>query len=86
MLLMDTPARQIGIEFNNQPYVSVDLGNFPNVNLLATPGYPYVCIEPMIGRHDIAESPIAIEDKPNLIALPTGQSKTYRFSVIIHER
>ncbi len=86
MLLLDTPSRQIGVGLKGRPpFITLDLGDFPNVNLWSPPGMPYACIEPMIAHHDPVDSPVAIEEKSHLIALPAGESRTYQFSIIVHE-
>ena len=62
MFQKDMPARKIGVGLAGMlPYVTVDLGDFPNVNIFTPPGKPFVCIEPMVAHHDIQESPLAIE-------------------------
>ena len=79
--------RRIGLGLENEPpFVEVDLGNFPNVNLWSPPGYPFACIEPMVSHHDLHDSPLAIEKKRHLMALPGGQSVEYHFSIIIEEK
>jgi len=84
MFLMDAPSRRIGVGGKDeQAYVSVDLGDFPNVNMWTPPGMPFVCIEPMVAHHDVADSPMAIEEKSYLVALPAGESRFYQFSIII---
>ncbi len=67
-----------------EPYISVDLGDFPNVNLWSPPGMPFVCIEPMVGHHDNQESPMAIEEKPFLIRADPGESNRYAFTIRVN--
>ncbi len=84
MFQKDMPARKIGVGLAGMlPYVTVDLGDFPNVNIFTPPGKPFVCIEPMVAHHDIQESPLAIEEKPFLISLEPGEAKTYAFTIIV---
>ena len=84
MFQEDMPARKIGVGLADMlPYVTVELGDFPNVNIWTPPGMPFVCIEPMVGHHDIQESPLAIDKKPFLILLKGGEAKTYAFSIIV---
>lgn len=84
MFQTDMPARKIGIGLaGTLPYVTVDLGDFPNVNIWTPPGMPFVCVEPMVAHHDIQESPLAIDEKPFLIPVKPGEAKTYAFSIII---
>jgi galactose mutarotase-like enzyme len=85
MFLKNAPCRQISVgPAGGLPYVTVDLGDFPNINLWSPPGKPFACIEPMVAHHDLYDSPLAIEEKPHLIKLPAGQSRTYDFSIIMH--
>ncbi len=84
MFQKDMPARKIGVGLAGMlPYVTVDLGDFPNVNIFTPPGKPFVCIEPMVAHHDIQESPLAIEEKPFLIPLKPSEAKTYAFTIIV---
>lgn len=85
MFVTNMPSRIIGIGPSDEPpKVSLDLGDFPNVNLWSPPGMPFACIEPMVSHHDLADSPSAIEEKSHLIALPAGESRLYRFIIIAH--
>ena len=87
IFLQKVSSRRIGLGLENEPpFVEVDLGNFPNVNLWSPPGYPFACIEPMVSHHDLHDSPLAIEKKSHLMALPGGQSVEYHFSIIIEEK
>lgn len=86
LLLLNSRARKIGLaKRGEQPFVTVDLGDFPNANLWSPPGFPFACIEPMIGHHDYQESPESIEAKDYLIRLPAGERKTYRFTISVQE-
>lgn len=86
MFVKNMPSRKIGICTIGEPaYITVDLDDFPNVNMWTPPGMPFACIEPMVGHHDLQNSPLAIEEKPHLIALPAGKKKTYSFSIILNE-
>ncbi|MEJ6601330.1 MAG: hypothetical protein QNL51_02035 [Opitutaceae bacterium] len=85
MFLRDHASRQIGIgRTGRPPYVTVDLGDFPNTNIWTPPGMPYACIEPMLGHHDLQETPEAIEDKSFLISLPADQTHTYTYTITIN--
>jgi galactose mutarotase-like enzyme len=85
MLVTNMPSRQIGVgRINEPPYVTLDLGDFPNVNIWSPVGNPYVCLEPMVSHHDLANAPLAIEEKAHMVALPAGESRTYRFTIIVH--
>lgn len=85
MFLENHPSRRIGLALKgHEPYVTVDLGDFPNTNLWTPPGMPYVCIEPMVAHHDLLETSDAIEEKTYLITLPPGESRRYRYSITIN--
>lgn len=85
MFLENHESRQISLALKGRPpYVSVDLGDFPNTNLWTPPGMPYVCIEPMIAHHDLAKTAEAIEEKDFLITLPPGESRSYHYSITLH--
>ena len=86
MYVPNIPSRIIGIGYSdNDPFVEVDLGNFPNVNLWSPPGMPYACIEPLVTHHDMENSPMEIEKKSGMVSLPTQKSKSYYFSIIIKD-
>lgn len=73
MFHRNTPFEWIGVgRAGRKPFVRVELGNFPNVNIWTPPGYPFVCIEPMVSHHDILDSPVEIENKTHLVGLPSG--------------
>jgi len=86
MFIKDMPSRKIGVGVvGKRPFVEVDLGDFPNVNLWSPPGMPFACIEPMVGHHDLADSPLAIEKKDYLVELIAGKMKEYSFSIIVKD-
>ncbi|MBT5901464.1 MAG: hypothetical protein HOH58_05080 [Opitutaceae bacterium] len=84
MFLREHASRQIGIaRTGRDPYIMVDLGDFPNTNLWTPPGMPYACIEPMVGHHDLQETLAAIEAKPFLIKHPGGETRSYTYTITI---
>lgn len=86
MFLKKMPSRKIGIGTIGGPtYVTVDLKDFPNVNMWTPPGMPFACIEPMLGHHDLQNTTMDIDKKTYLTALPAGKKKAYSFSIIINE-
>jgi galactose mutarotase-like enzyme len=85
MFLLENESRKIGIALKGRkPYVTVDLGDFPNTNLWSPPGMPYAAIEPMVSHHDFQDTAEAIEEKDYLIELLAGKSGTYEFSITIN--
>lgn len=85
MLIKKMESREIGIALKDQaPYATIHLGNFPNTNMWSPHGVPYVCIEPMLGTHDAADSDRAMEKKPYLIQIEPGMSRTYHYTLTIH--
>ena len=86
MFVKNMPSRKIGVgPMGEKAYVEVNLNDFPNVNMWTPPGMPFACIEPMVGHHDLQNSPLDIEQKKYLIALPAGKKKKYSFSIEINE-
>lgn len=87
MFLENHWAREISLALKGRPpYVTVNLGDFPNTNMWTPRGMPYVCIEPMIAHHDLADTPEAIEDKDYLVTLPPGESRSYRYTITLHPK
>ena len=85
MFQKDMKARKISVGRTGEiPYLTLELGDFPNVNLWSPPGMPFVCIEPMVGHHDLQDSPMNIDEKSYLISLEPGKTKRYAFSVIVN--
>ena len=85
MFLENHPSRRIGLALRgHKPYVTVDLGDFPNTNMWSPTGMPYVCIEPMVAHHDLLETADAIEEKSYLITLSPGESRRYRYAITIN--
>ncbi len=84
IFLKNVQARRIGLSIGDQqPFVEIELEDFPNVNLWSPPGRSYACIEPMLSHHDLADGPLAIEKKTHLITLPGDSAKIYRYSIAI---
>jgi len=84
MIVLNMPARQIGVGYvGKSPYISVDLGNFPNVNLWAPVNSPFISIEPIAGHHDFANAPVEIDKKSQFLSLSAGQSKFYYYSISV---
>ncbi len=87
MFLKNHGLKKIGVaRMGEAPFVTVDLGNFPNVNLWSPPGMPFACIEPMVSHHDVEHSPLAIEEKSHLIKLSSGESRQYEFIIIVSDK
>lgn len=86
MFVKNMPSRIIGVgRVGQPPYLSVDLGDFPNVNVWSPEGFPFLCIEPMVSHHDIEDSPMEIEKKNFLIRQAPGESRAYSYSIILNE-
>ncbi len=85
MFVKNIENKKIGIgHVGESPFVTVDLGDFPNVNLWSPPGMPFACIEPMVSHHDVENAPIEIEKKSHLVKLPPGERKVYKYIIIAH--
>ena len=86
MLLLASGVPQFGIARKGKSaFLTVNLGSFPNVNIWSPPGMPYVAIEPQLGHHDLANSPIAIEDKNYLTEQAGNSTAKYHFSIQVHD-
>lgn len=85
MFVKDMPSRKIGVGVvgAKKAFIEVDLEDFPNCNIWTPPGKPYVCIEPMLGHHDLQDSPVDIAKKPYLKNLDSGKSQSWQFSIKI---
>ncbi|MBK1877569.1 aldose 1-epimerase family protein [Pelagicoccus mobilis] len=85
MLLIGHGCDRIGVaEKDSPPFVEIEFGDFPNVNIWTPPGKPFVCIEPLVGHHDFQDTPLEISEKSYLSQLTPGESKNYQFSIITH--
>lgn len=85
MFLKNTLVREIGVaEKGKSAFVSLDLGDFPNVNIWTPPGMPFACIEPMLSHHDVQDSPLAIEEKEYLVKLAPEEIGDYSYTILIH--
>ena len=86
MFLENIKARSIGVaRKGEEPYLTVDLGDFPNVNMWTPPGMPFVCIEPMVGHHDRVGGAFEISKKDCVVTLGAGETARYRFSMAVNE-
>lgn len=85
ILLLNHKAKRIGLaEKGERPFIEVEFGDFPNVNIWSPPDKPFVCIEPQVGHHDLQNSPTDIKKKKYLMRLKPQKKKQYRFSIFIH--
>ncbi|WP_299555858.1 hypothetical protein [Seonamhaeicola sp.] len=86
ILLLDFPKTTVvGIaEKGKKPFIEINIGNFNNLNLWAPNDKPILAIEPMIGHHDGQESPLAIEEKPQVATLKPKEIKSCHFSLFIY--
>jgi len=86
ILLLDFPKNTlVGIaEKGKQPFVEFNIGNFNNLNLWAPSEKPLLAFEPMLGHHDGQESPIAIENKPQVVVLKPQSKESYYFSLYLY--
>ena len=86
IFIKDVPVNKIGLAVSGKkPYLSLILGNFPNINIWSPPGYPFVCIEPMVSHHDFEDSPKDIEKKLHLVTLKPGETIKYYYSIEINQ-
>ncbi len=86
MFLKSVEARQIGVGSRGKaPYLTLDLADFPNVNLWTPEGMPFVCIEPMLGHHDQIDAPYEISQKECVVSLAAGAIARYRFTMTVNE-
>jgi galactose mutarotase-like enzyme len=86
MFLKSVESRQIGLGFKGKaPYLTLDLGDFPNVNMWTPEGMPFVCIEPMIGHHDQIDASYEISEKECVVSLAAGEVGRYRFSMTVND-
>jgi len=86
MFLENVEARRIGVARKGEdPYITLDLGDFPNVNMWTPPGMPFVCIEPMVGHHDTIDASYEISEKDCVVSLDAGKTVRYRFTMTVNE-
>lgn len=83
MLLLEHGCERIGVAEKGGPaFVEIEFGDFPNVNIWTPPGKPFVCIEPLIGHHDLQKTPKEISRKTYLSRLSPGETRSYQFSIL----
>ena len=86
MFLEDVGVRWIGVARRGEaPYLKLELGDFPNVNMWTPTGMPFVCIEPMIGHHDVIDASYEISEKDCVISLGRGETRLFRFTMRVNE-
>lgn len=79
-------VKEIGLGYRNQkPFIMLNTGNFPNINIWSPSGVPFVCLEPMVSHHDYIDSPSDITEKSHLVSLKPGKKSKYYFEIIINE-
>lgn len=86
MFLKSVEARKIGVGPRGKAScLTLDLADFPNVNLWTPEGMPFVCIEPMVGHHDQIDAPYEISQKECVVSLAAGAIGRYRFTMTVNE-
>ncbi len=84
MFVKKMPSKWVGMSYReNDPFVLVELSEFPNVNLWSPPGMPYACIEPMVGHHDEQHGSEDITEKEFLKTLSTAETVSYSYTIQI---
>lgn len=86
MLMESKLLKKIGIaKQGEQPFIEMDLGTFPYINLSMQQDHPFVCMEPMVGHHDTERASSSIDKKECMVKVLKGTSKSYWYSIIVHE-
>ena len=59
---------------------------FPSFGLWAKPGtnYPFLCLEPWVGRCDNIEASGKLEEKYGIQILEKGQTSKYSYTITVH--
>lgn len=57
--------------------------NFKNLLLWTKPGAPFLCIEPWTALPDFIDTNQQIEEKPDICALPSGETKIFKHKILI---
>jgi galactose mutarotase-like enzyme len=65
------------------PQLRIDFPDTPWLGLWQKPGAHYLCIEPWAGMADPAGFDGEITDKPGIIALPPGGTRSFRMDVTL---
>ncbi len=86
MLVKNIPVEEIGIGLAGKvPFIKVNRGNFPNVNLWSKPDTPLAAIEPMDSYHDYIDSPPDIDKKTHMNRLKAGKTAEYFYTIIVDD-
>ena len=65
------------------PQLRIDFPDTPWLGLWQKPGAHYLCIEPWAGMADPAGFDGEIGDKPGIITLPPGETRSFRMDVTL---
>ena len=83
-LIMDRPAsRSVRYAADTGPSLTMAWDGFEQLGLWAKPGADFLCIEPWCGMASPADFSGDFADKPWLMLIPPGDSRTARFRITL---
>lgn len=86
-LIFDRPeSRRLIFEGPGAARVAIDFQDMPQLGLWTKPGAHYLCIEPWQGYSDPAGFDGAIGDKPGMVTIAPGQSRSFTMAITIGDR
>ena len=86
-LLMRTPENGVSLSCGAQRRVSLSSAEFPYLALW-TPypaGKRLLCLEPWTTVPDGSDTPFELADKPDILSLRPGESRTHRYTITLEE-
>ncbi|MCP1472068.1 galactose mutarotase-like enzyme [Sphingobium sp. OAS761] len=79
----DLNSRSLTWGVPGKPHLKIDFPDMPWLGLWQKPGAHYLCVEPWAGMADPVGFDGDIWDKPGIMALPPGGSRSFRMGVTL---
>lgn len=81
LIFTELESRSVTYGAAGRAFIRVDFPDMPQLGIWTKPGAPYVCIEPWCGYAAPVGYAGELKDKPGMVALAPGQSRTFSLDI-----
>ena len=86
MIWTDLASRALSYGADGGAWIDIAFPDLPMLGLWQVPGARYICIEPWAGHADPAGFAGDFRDKPGVMVLATGESRSFRMDVTLRQQ